>query len=154
MGADSVRRCLDVLDAARIGHGVRSVEDAELVKRIADQGVALEVCPASNVALGVYDTLLDVPVRTLVEAGVRVALAADDPLLFGSRLTEQYETARTVHGFDDSGLADLARSSVEASFAPASHRRQMLEAIDVLARDLMVVRVRAGRRRASVRGAE
>jgi adenosine deaminase len=130
MGADSVRRCLDVLDAARVGHGVRSIEDPDLVRRIADSGVALEVCPASNVGLGVYDTLLDVPVRTLVEAGVRVALAADDPLLFGSRLTEQYETARTVHGFDDSGLADLARSSVDASFAPDAHRRQMLEAID------------------------
>ena len=130
MGAESVRGCLDVLDAARVGHGVRSIEDSDLVKRIADEGVALEVCPASNVALGIYDTLLDVPVRTLVEAGVRVALAADDPLLFGSRLTEQYETARTVHGFDDGGLADLARSSVNASFAPPAHRRHMLDAID------------------------
>ena len=73
---------------------------------------------------------VDVPVRTLVEAGVRVALAADDPLLFGSRLTEQYETARNVHGFDDGGLADLARSSVEASFAPTAHRHRLLEAID------------------------
>jgi adenosine deaminase len=130
MGADSVRRCLDVLDAARVGHGVRSIEDPELVKRIADEGVTLEVCPASNVALGVYDTLRDVPVRRLVEAGVRVALAADDPLLFGSRLTEQYDTARDVHHFDDAGLADLARSSVNASLAPEPQRQKILRGID------------------------
>jgi len=130
LGADSVRRCLDELDASRVGHGVRSVEDPELVKRIADEGVALEICPASNVALGVFDTAATVPLRTLVDAGVQVALGADDPLLFGSRLTEQYETARDVHGFDDRALADLARSSVNASFAPDAHRKQMLEAIN------------------------
>jgi adenosine deaminase len=130
LGADSVRRCLDVLDASRVGHGVRSVEDPDLVKRIADEGVALEICPASNVALGVFDTAATVPLRTLVDAGVQVALGADDPLLFGSRLTEQYETARDVHGFDDRALADLARSSVNASFAPGAHREQMLEAIN------------------------
>jgi adenosine deaminase len=130
LGADSVRGCLDVLRATRVGHGVRSVEDADLVKRLADEGVALEVCPASNVALGVYDSLVDVPVRALVEAGVPVALAADDPLLFGSRLTQQYETARDVHGFGDEGLADLARSSVNASLAPESHRKAILQNID------------------------
>lgn len=130
LGADSVRRCLDVLDASRVGHGVRSVEDPELVKRIADEGVALELCPASNVALGVFDTAAAVPLRTLVDAGVQVALGADDPLLFGSRLTDQYETARDVHGFDDTGLAALARSSVNASFAPDQHRKQMIAAID------------------------
>ena len=130
LGADSVRRCLDVLDASRVGHGIRSVEDPDLVKRIADEGVALEVCPASNVALGIYDTLAAVPLSTLVDAGVQVALAADDPLLFGSRLTEQYETARDVHGFNDTALAALARSSIDASFAPAEHRQQMIDAID------------------------
>lgn len=129
LGADSVRRCLDVLDASRVGHGVRSVEDPDLVKRIADEGVALEVCPASNVALGVFDTLEAVPLRTLVDSGVQVALAADDPLLFRSRLTAQYETARDVHDFDDAALAALAKSSVNASFAPEAHRRQMLDAI-------------------------
>ena len=90
----------------------------------------LRSAPLRTLALGVYDTLADVPVRTLVDAGVRVALAADDPLLFGSRLTAQYETARDVHGFDDQGLADLARSAVNASLAPASHRKKILAGID------------------------
>jgi len=131
LGADSVRRCLDALQAARVGHGVRSVEDPDLVKQIADSGVALEVCPASNVALGVFDTPAAVPLRTLVDAGVQVALAADDPLLFGSRLTAQYETARDIHHFDDAALAALARSSVNASFAPDELKRAILADIGV-----------------------
>jgi adenosine deaminase len=91
-----VRTCLDELGAGRIGHGVRSVEDPDLLKRIVDAQVALEVCPASNVSLGVYHRAEDVPLRQLYEAGARIALGADDPLLFGSRLAEQYETARAV----------------------------------------------------------
>ena len=133
LGADSVRDCVDLLGARRVGHGVRSVEDPTMVTRLADEGVALEVCPASNVALGVFDSASDVPVRKLVDAGVRVALAADDPLLFGSRLTDQYALAREFQGFDDDGLADLARSSVEASFAPDSIKRQLMTGIDAWA---------------------
>jgi adenosine deaminase len=129
-GAASVKGCLDALQATRVGHGVRSVEDPELVERIAASGVALEVCPASNVALGVFNELKDVPLRRLVDAGVKVALSADDPLLFGSRLADQYDIARDVHGFDDAGLADLARSSIAASLAPGSHKQQLLKDVD------------------------
>ena len=129
-GAASVRGCLEVLHATRIGHGVRSIEDPDLVARIADAGVALEVCPASNVALGVFTRAADVPLRLLVDAGVKVALSADDPLLFGSRLADQYTTARDVHGFTDVELANLARSSITASLAPPSHQQEMLSATD------------------------
>ena len=128
-GAASVKGCIEALHATRVGHGVRSVEDPSLVERIAETGVALEVCPASNVALGVYDKLADVPLRTLVNAGVRVALSADDPLLFGSRLADQYTIARDAHGFHDAELAALARSSVEASLAPDNHKKRLLDAI-------------------------
>jgi len=129
-GADSVRGCVEALCANRVGHGVRSVEDPALVDQLALRGIALEVCPASNVALGVFNHPKDVPLRTLVDAGVTVALGADDPLLFGSRLTDQYETARTVHGFDDRELAALARGSVVASLAPESHKQHILKAIE------------------------
>jgi len=129
-GPDSVRACLDSLGAHRLGHGIRSAEDPPLLARIADAGVTLEVCPASNVALGVYPKASEVPLRALVEAGARVALGADDPLLFGSRLVNQYEIARSVHGFGDVELATLARSSVEGSAAPAYVRRHLLAGID------------------------
>lgn len=129
-GPATVRTCLDELGAGRIGHGVRAVEDPELLKRVVDAQVALEVCPASNVSLGVYQRAEDVPLRQLYEAGARIALGADDPLLFGSRLAEQYETARTVHGFTDSELADLARGSVLASTAPPEVQKGLLGDID------------------------
>jgi len=128
-GPSSVAACLDDLHANRIGHGVRAAEDPELIKRLAAENVACEVCPASNVALGVAATAQDVPLRTLVDAGVPVALGADDPLLFGRRLTAQYEIARDAHGFTDPELADLARASVRASAAPAEVSARLQAAI-------------------------
>ncbi|KUL38085.1 adenosine deaminase [Streptomyces sp. NRRL F-4489] len=129
-GPASVRDCLDDLHAARIGHGVRAAEDPALLRRLAARGVTCEVCPASNVALGVYGKPEDVPLRTFYEAGVPMALGADDPLLFGSRLAAQYEIARTAHGFTDAELAELARQSVRASRAPEEARRAALADID------------------------
>ncbi|HEU4541528.1 MAG TPA: adenosine deaminase [Jiangellaceae bacterium] len=129
-GPDSVRACLDALGAGRLGHGVRTAEDAALLDRVAATGVTLEVCPASNIALGVYRKHDEVPLRALVDAGARVALGADDPLLFGSRLLDQYEIARTVHGFTDVELADLARLSIKGSLAPSDVRAQLLAGVD------------------------
>jgi adenosine deaminase len=130
LGAASVTATLDRLRPDRIGHGVRAVEDPEVVKRIASAGITLEVCPSSNVALGVAPDAASVPVRTLFEAGVPVALGADDPLLFGRRLVKQYEIARDVHEFAPRELADLARMSVLGSAAPDSVRTRLLAAID------------------------
>ena len=130
VGPESVRACLDDLHADRIGHGVLAAIDDELVKRLASQAVTLEVCPSSNVALGIATRTRDVPVRRLFEAGVPIALGADDPLLFGSRLVAQYGIARRQHGFTDAELADLARMSVLGSAAPPAVRTETLGAID------------------------
>ncbi|MGP4113270.1 adenosine deaminase [Streptomyces sp. 4N509B] len=129
-GPTSVRDCVDDLRAHRVGHGVRAAEDPRLLERLAEAGVTCEVCPSSNVALGVYQELPDVPLRTLWEAGVPMALGADDPLLFGARLAAQYEIAREHHGFTDAELAELARQSVRASTAPAEVREKLLVEID------------------------
>ncbi|TXS10960.1 adenosine deaminase [Streptomyces sp. adm13(2018)] len=129
-GPSSVRDCLDDLRASRVGHGVRSAEDPRLLRKLAERGVTCEVCPASNVALGVYEKHEDVPLRTLFDAGVPMALGADDPLLFGSRLAAQYEIARRHHGFTDPELAELARQSVRASAAPEDIRGKLLSGID------------------------
>ena len=129
-GPESARACLDDLGAARLGHGIRSTEDPALLERIVESQITLEVCPASNVALGVYSTPEDVPLRVLADAGARVALGADDPLLFGSRLLDQYETARHVHGLSDAELAELARGSIEGSAAPSDVRKELLEGVD------------------------
>jgi adenosine deaminase len=130
LGAQSVRLCLEELNADRIGHGVRAVEDPAVLDRVVEAGVALEICPVSNVALGVYTDLTSVPLPTLLEAGATVALGADDPLLFGSRLAGQYATMRAAHDLSDAQLAELARMSVRASTADDARKATILAEID------------------------
>jgi adenosine deaminase len=129
LGPSSVRQSLEELHADRLGHGVRVAEDRGLLDRLVARGVALEVCPVSNVALGVYSDLSSVPLPTLLEAGATVALGADDPLLFGSRLAAQYATMRAAHMLSDVQLADLAAMSVRASRAPDSLKTTLLHEV-------------------------
>jgi adenosine deaminase len=126
LGPGSVRTVMEALHAQRIGHGVRSVEDPGLLAQIVDHGIALEICPVSNVALGVYSDLTSVPLPDLLDAGATVTLGADDPLLFGSRLAAQYATMRAAHGLGDETLAELAGMSIRASCAPEATKEALL----------------------------
>ncbi|MFL6075028.1 MAG: adenosine deaminase [Mycobacteriales bacterium] len=116
-GPESVRAALDLLGADRIMHGVRAVEDPALVDRLAAAGTPLDVCPTSNVKLGVVPSLAEHPLPALVAAGVRCGIHADDPLLFGTDLRTEYDRCRPLLG--DAGLAAAATVSVRASAAPA-----------------------------------
>jgi adenosine deaminase len=129
-GPASVRECLDDLRADRIGHGIAAAADPALTRRLSRGSVTLEVCPSSNVALGIFAKPADVPLLPLLEAGVPVALGADDPLLFGSRLTAQYDLARNALGLGDAVLAELARMSVRGSVATDAVRSRLLSGID------------------------
>ena len=130
LGPDSVRLCVEELHAGRLGHGIRAAEDPDLLDLIVSRGIALEVCPVSNVALGVYSDLSSVPLPELMAAGATIALGADDPLLFGSQLAGQYATMRAAHELTDDQLADLARSSIRASRAPEEDKWRWLGEID------------------------
>ncbi|MEZ0449539.1 adenosine deaminase [Cellulomonas sp. ICMP 17802] len=130
LGPAHVEDVVGHLHPDRLGHGVRAAEDPRVLERVVEEGVALEVCPASNVSLGVYARAADVPLRALVEAGATVALGADDPLLFRSRLVDQYVLAREVHEFSDDELAELARASVRASRAGDEVRARLLAGVD------------------------
>lgn len=130
LGPTAVEETLAAIAPDRLGHGVRSVEDPRVLDLVVETGVSLEVCPGSNVALGVFDTDDEVPLRTLLSRGATVALGADDPLIFGTRLVDQYEVARSVHGLDDPALAELARMSVRASRAPHEVRDTAYADID------------------------
>jgi adenosine deaminase len=125
-GAGSVRLALDHLGPTRLGHGVRAVEDPAVVEELVRRGVVLEVCPASNAALGVVSSIQDVPVRALRAAGVEVALAADDPLVFRSGLVAQYAPYQQE---GPAFLADLASSSIRASCAPADLKAGLLTGV-------------------------
>lgn len=130
LGAESVERTIRALQPARIGHGVRAIEDPDVVTLLAERGIACEVCPASNVALGVVTGHAELPLRKLEAAGVPVVLAADDPLLFGASLVEQYAVARDVLGYSRADLAGLARSSVRCSTMPEAAAKELLAEVD------------------------
>jgi adenosine deaminase len=121
-GSDSVRAALDVLGAQRIEHGVRAIEDPALVQRLVDEGICLDVCPTSNVQLNVCSSLDVHPLPALLEAGVKVSLNADDPVIFGCTLLDEYELARREFGFSDATLAEIAATSIRESGAPDSLR--------------------------------
>ena len=129
LGPEHVRDVVAHLGPTRLGHGVRTSEDPALLDAIVAAGISLEVCPASNVCLGVYHEAGDVPLGTLLEHGAQVALGADDPLLFHSRLTDQYGIARDL-GLDDVALAGLARGSIRASLASESSKQRWLAEVD------------------------
>ena len=129
-GADCVAESLRLLHPSRLGHGVRAAEDPFVLDAAVAAGAAFEVCPASNIALGVYPDAASVPIPVLRAAGARIALGADDPLLFGSRLVDQYVLVRDTFGLTDFELADLARDSVAASTAPPDIRARLLAGID------------------------
>ncbi|MFC0527040.1 adenosine deaminase [Phytohabitans kaempferiae] len=125
-----VRDCVNTLGATRVGHGVTACTDPGTLDLLAAKGVALEVCPTSYPPLGVIAEFAALPLRTLLDAGVRVALGSDDPLLFPGGLHRQYEIARDELGCTDDDLAVLARHSVEASAAPPEVRRRLAVGID------------------------
>lgn len=130
LGPEHIKEIRNYLGPTRIGHGVRAVEDPALLEGLAAAGIALEVNPASNVSLGVYPDAESVPLTALYESGVGIALGSDDPLLFKSRLTEQYEIARNIHGFSDTQLARMAADSVRASVASDAVKTKLLAGVD------------------------
>ena len=129
-GPDSVRGALDALGADRLQHGVRSIEDPDLVKRLVDEQICCDVCPTSNVLLAVVPDLASHALPALIDAGVPCSINADDPLLFGPGLLEEYELCRSELGLTDDQFAFVARSSLEHSGAPADVRAAGLAGVD------------------------
>jgi len=129
LGPGSVVDALDLLHADRILHGVRAAEDPDLLRRLADCGVCLDVCPTSNAKIGVY-SLDQQPLPTLLSAGVRCSINADDPLLFGSGLADEYEMCRSQYRLSDGDFVNIARTSIESSGAPSALKASAISGID------------------------
>lgn len=129
-GAGNVAEAMDDLRADRIAHGVRAIEDANLVARLAGAGIACDICPTSNAVLGVFPSLGDVPVRVFLEAGVPFTLNTDDQLFFGKLLAEEYAAVRDTFALSDAELAAIAHTSVTVSGAPAAVKEGIHLAID------------------------
>lgn len=117
-GPETIWDALQTLGPERIEHGITAVHDPRLLEHLAAAGITLDVCPTSNVALGVVADLESHPIRELVAAGVRVSVNTDDPPMFGTDLNREYAIAARLLDLDEAGLADLARTAVASSFAP------------------------------------
>jgi adenosine deaminase len=129
-GPDTVHEALDLLHVERVDHGVRSMEDPGLVAELRDRQTALTVCPLSNVALRVVDTLSDHVLPAMLEGGLLACVNSDDPAYFGGYVDDNLAAVRAVFGFDDVTLAVLARNSFDACFAPAADRARWKAEVD------------------------
>ncbi|MCB1245961.1 MAG: adenosine deaminase, partial [Acidimicrobiia bacterium] len=127
---------IDVLGAERIEHGVRSLEDSDLVERLGIDQIPLTVCPLSNVALQVVDSLADHPVRTMIDSGLRVSVNSDDPAYFGGYVGDNYEQLALQGGFDGADLVELARMSIVSTFLSDEEKSALLSDLETVAADL------------------
>jgi aminodeoxyfutalosine deaminase len=133
VGPESVWGAIRALGAERLGHGVRSIEDSELVTYLAEQHMPLEICPTSNIRLGVYPDLAAHPLRRLYDAGVPVTINSDDPPLFNTTLNDEAKLLAIPFNFDINAINEILLNGVRCSFLPAEER----QALEVLFRSEM-----------------
>lgn len=127
-GPDSVRDVLGVGRAERVGHGIRAMDDPELVAELRDRAVPLEVCPSSNVALGIVASLAEHPLPRMLVAGLVVAVGTDVPDATGRTLSDEFALLRDTFDLTDADLAALNLAAVDASFAPAAAKADLRRA--------------------------
>jgi adenosine deaminase len=124
-GPESVRDVLAKLAPERIGHGVRAAEDPTLVAELAERRIPVEVCPTSNVCLGVFPDLASHSFDRLLQGGVAVSVNSDDPPLFNTTLSAEYQALQRTFGYSDRDLARLALAALEHSFAPPEVKAEL-----------------------------
>jgi aminodeoxyfutalosine deaminase len=128
-GPESVWGALN-LGAERIGHGLTAHQDAELIEELAQRQIPVEICLASNLRTACCSKISDHPVRRYFDQGLMLTLNTDDPAMFGTTLTKEYELAQSEFGFTDEHLRELARNSFEACFLPADKKLHFLNLLD------------------------
>jgi aminodeoxyfutalosine deaminase len=131
-GPESVWVALDDLGAERVGHGITSVDDPTLLARLAADQIPLEVCPTSNLRTRAVGSLAEHPMRRLRDAGIPITVASDDPPMFNTTLVGEYHVAAQLLGLDAAGVAELARTSIRASFLPDTEQHPLLNEIDAV----------------------
>lgn len=129
-GAQSVRDALDDLRVERIGHGVQAIDDPALVDRIAEDGIVLEVCPGSNVTLGVYPSFAAHPIDRLREREVKVTISTDDPPFFHTTLVKEYEALSRAFGWTEDDFRAINRDAAQAAFCDAATRARIMSKIE------------------------
>ena len=128
-GPEGVRDAIELLGADRIDHGVRAIEDSGLVALLVDRQIPLGICPTSNLKLGVYASIEDHPIDRLRRAGVVVSINTDDPVLLGATLEGEYAMCPRAFEWSDDDLRALAHNSIDASFANADVKAELIRAL-------------------------
>jgi aminodeoxyfutalosine deaminase len=131
-GPESIWEAIGRLGAERIGHGVRCLEDPELVAELRRRRIPLEVCPTSNVRTGVVADLAAHPLPRLIEEGLVVTLNSDDPPMFGTSLRDEYIAGARTLGLSPAGLRDLARAAARAAFLPRAEAQALIAEVDAV----------------------
>jgi len=131
-GAESIWGALN-LRAERIGHGLTAQHDADLIQELAQRQIPVEICVTSNLRTGVCRTIEDHPVRSYFEQGLMITINSDDPAMFRTTLTREYQLLQDHFGFTEEQLRELARNSFEASFLPAEKKLEFLNLFDAAA---------------------
>lgn len=129
-GPESVTAALEFLRVKRLGHGVRAIEDDNLVKRLVDEEIVLEVCPGSNIALGVYEVLRFHPLNMLRRKGVKITLNSDDPPFFGTTLGKEYSSVSETFGWSPEDQLAVSRTAIKAAFCDETTRKRLLVRLD------------------------
>ncbi|WP_338673232.1 adenosine deaminase [Streptomyces sp. SCSIO 30461] len=137
-GPGTVWDALNDLGAERIGHGTSATQDHELLAHLAEQRIALEVCPTSNIATRAVATLDEHPIKEMVAAGVLVTVNSDDPPMFGTDLNNEYAVAARLLDLDERGIAALAKNAVEASFLDSAGKARIASEIDTYTEQWLV----------------
>ncbi|GAB3520199.1 adenosine deaminase [Arthrobacter monumenti] len=127
---DYIRRALDLLKVHRVDHGIRCMEDEELVERLVAEQMPLTVCPLSNVRLRAVDTLAVHPLPGMLERGLNVCVNSDDPAYFGGYLDDNFARLQETFGFNTGQLVKLAENSVQSAFITDERRRELFAEIE------------------------
>ncbi len=129
-GPQSVRDAIKDLRVERIGHGARAIEDMALVEEIAETGIVLELCPGSNVALGIFPTFRKHPIGEMYNRGVKVTISTDDPPFFHTTMAQEYEMLHQAFDWDEGVFAKIARTSLDAAFCDADTKARILKMLE------------------------
>ncbi len=129
-GPESVRDAVRHLGVERVGHGVRAIEDPDLVHELVDRGVTLEVCPGSNVVLGLFPDFAAHPIARLRDAGVKVTVSTDDPPFFHTTMRREYEMLNQAFGWDADDFAALNKTALEAAFCDEATRARVQKRLE------------------------
>lgn len=130
--AESMQTAMKLLPIKRIGHGVKAIYDANTISMLKDKNITLEVCPSSNVSLGLYPSLNLHPLPKLMAAGVKVCLNSDDPPFFKSELFQEYQAVQETFKFSDEIMLNFTKEAINAAFVDQKSKEKLLSRVNAL----------------------